>query len=311
MTRRPEDAYVLVVDDEQDVVNYLAALLEDAGFEVAKALNGDDALAIVKERAPDLISLDLVMPGKSGTRFLYALRRDKNWSRIPVLIVTGHAHDELGKGDLADILAGKVISGPAVYLEKPVSPEGYVSAVKRQLGMETVLRTAPAGQAMRSEVKRLLADADPETLGNILKLLKSGASGVPVSEPPAASLGRVLVIDDEPDVAAYLAAFLSDCGYATDVATDPNEGISKAKASPPDVITLDVDMPGKTGVEVYQELRADDSLADVKVVVITAVPQKLAEHPGGKEMMGEIEGYLTKPFEPEVLRDTVAQALAR
>ncbi len=309
---RPEDKLVLVVDDDHDVVKYLCALLEDAGFEVARATDGDAALALVKERAPDLISLDLVMPGRSGARFLYALRRDRTWSRIPVLIVTGHGSDALGKGDLEDILAGKVISGPAVYLEKPVSPEGYVSAVKRQLGLETVIRSAPpAVVAVQSEVKRLINRADAGTMQSILKLLKEGESGLAGQDRPAASRGRILVIDDEPDVAAYLAAFLADCGYDTETATDPEEGLAKAKATPPDVITLDVDMAGKNGVQVYRELRADPTLADVKVVVITAVPQKLKALPGGAEMLAEIEGYLTKPFETEVLRETVARALKR
>jgi CheY-like chemotaxis protein len=310
MRARPEDAFVLVVDDEPDVASYLSAMLEDAGFQVATAHDGDQALDLVKQRAPDLISLDLVMPGKSGARFLFALRRNKAWARIPVLIVTGHAHDVLGKRDLEKILAEKTLSGPAVYLEKPVTPDSYVSAAKQQLGLETVFRRdLPGRDSVKSEVAKLLEDADPETVQNILKLLKEGQQVTSEHADRApSSRGSVLVIDDEPDVAAYLSAFLADCGFDTRSATDPAAAVADAKADPPDVITLDIDMPGKNGVEVYAELRAAPALDGTRVVVITAVPQKLQSMPGGPEMLREIEGYLTKPFEPDALRETVERA---
>ncbi len=170
---------VLVVDDEQDVRRYLAAILEDGGFEVQTAANGNEALKLVEARAPDLISLDLVMPEKSGTRFLYALRKNREWSKIPVLIVTGHAHDDLGKKDLDDILAGKMISGPEVYLEKPVSPESYVRAIKRQLGVEehdTGLPTLPSAGADQ-EISGLLDGADEATKAEILRMLRKSRDG--------------------------------------------------------------------------------------------------------------------------------------
>jgi CheY-like chemotaxis protein len=174
MMAEASDKRILIVEDEEDVLRYLAAILEDEGFEVATATDGDRALHLVEERAPDLISLDLVMPGKSGIKFLYALRRNREWARIPVLIVTGHAHDEKGKGDLDDIMAGRVVSGPAFYLEKPVRPDAYVAAVSRQLGIEvTEAEEAPEEEkAEKAEAQKLLEGADPETLAQVLKLLK-------------------------------------------------------------------------------------------------------------------------------------------
>ena len=170
---------VLVVDDEEDVRRYLAAILEDGGFTVDTACDGNEALKMVEECAPDLISLDLVMPEKSGQRFLYSLRRNRDWSGIPVLIVTGHAHDELGKKDLDDILAGKMISGPEVYLEKPVSPESYVRAVKRQLGVEEEDTGAPTlpSTGPDQEIANLLDNADESTKAEILKLLRKQQGG--------------------------------------------------------------------------------------------------------------------------------------
>ena len=178
MTESAMRKSILVVDDEEDVRRYLAAILEDGGFDVETAPDGNRALDVVKEKAPDLISLDLVMPEKSGIRFLHALRRDKEWARIPVLIVTGHAHDDLGKKDLGDILAGKMISGPEVYLEKPVSPASYVLAVRRQLGLpdEEEAPAAP-GTPADDELESLIAGADEETRKKVLEMLRKQAKG--------------------------------------------------------------------------------------------------------------------------------------
>ena len=121
---------VLVVDDEADVREYLKTALEDAGFAVQTASDGLEALAAVLAAPPDLISLDLVMPRHSGAKFYHDLQKDKKLAKIPVLIVTGHARDEVGRADFEAM----TMSGPGIYLEKPVRPASYVSAVRQLLG---------------------------------------------------------------------------------------------------------------------------------------------------------------------------------
>ncbi|HXK37390.1 MAG TPA: response regulator, partial [Candidatus Paceibacterota bacterium] len=94
--QKPEQKNILVVDDEPNVREYLKTILVDAGFNVITAGDGVEALEVIRKRKPDFISLDLVMPRKSGQKLLYELRHDAELSRIPVLIVTAHAQDELG-----------------------------------------------------------------------------------------------------------------------------------------------------------------------------------------------------------------------
>ncbi len=168
---------ILVVDDEPDILLFLQTALEDAGFNVVTASNGDEALQKVKESPPHFISCDLVMPRKSGVRFLYELRKHKEWSRIPVVVVTAHARDELGAKDLQEVLDGKVLSGPQVYLEKPVRAEDFVNMVKRELGIESPEKSAPAEEGSTQELKRqiqqLLNSANPEALKEAVKALQS------------------------------------------------------------------------------------------------------------------------------------------
>jgi CheY-like chemotaxis protein len=159
---------VLVVDDEADVREYLQAALEDHGFLVDTANDGLEAMEAVRRNPPDLISLDLVMPRHSGARFYHDLRKDKALSKIPVLIVTGHARDEMGRADLAEM----TMSGPGIYLEKPVRPSSYVSAVRRLLGIEGEGEMQPEPDELRRELSELLDHADQQTLQKALDDLK-------------------------------------------------------------------------------------------------------------------------------------------
>jgi len=170
---RPEDKTILIVDDEEDVREFLATVLEDAGFNVVTAEDGERALEKVRESIPDFISLDLVMPRKSGIKFLYELRHNKEWSAIPVVIVTAHAHDDLGKKDFQDIFAGKSITGPKMCLEKPVNPEKYVRLVCENLNLEyTPEETQTDPSALRDELQKIIDDADPQKLAEAIRMLR-------------------------------------------------------------------------------------------------------------------------------------------
>jgi DNA-binding response OmpR family regulator len=161
---------VLVVDDEEDIRRYLSAALEEAGFNVLNAVDGDEGLKAVKANRPDLISLDLVMPKKSGVKFHRELIKNKDWAKIPVIIVTGHARDDLGRSDLKEL----TMSGPELYLEKPVNPENYIAAVKKLLGMEVSEIEAKTIEKVKiqNEIKNLLDNAELSDLEKIKRLLR-------------------------------------------------------------------------------------------------------------------------------------------
>ncbi len=165
-----EDKTILVVDDEPNVRDYLRMILEDAGFNVLIAGDGEEALEIARREKPDFISLDLIMPKMSGHKFLYALKRDKDLSRIPVLVVTAHASDELGKGELQDLLENRMMSGPGTYLEKPVNPRNYIRSIERALGLD---ESVEAGEKidLKEELRNRIKGASPQALAEALKAL--------------------------------------------------------------------------------------------------------------------------------------------
>jgi len=170
---------VLVVDDEPNVRNYLATILRDAGFTVRMAADGIEALAMIREHPPDFISLDLVMPRMSGHKLLYELRKDKRLSRIPVVVVTAHGEDEMGRGDLEDLMQNRVISGPGVYLEKPVTPLTYLRCVQRALGLPEA-EDDPERRTLQEELTAQIPKAEPHALRRALAALRKPA---PPEEP--------------------------------------------------------------------------------------------------------------------------------
>jgi len=142
--------------------------------EMAEAYYRCTALTLIRQQKPDFISLDLIMPKKSGHRLLYELRKDRELSRIPVLVVTAHARDELGRGSLQDLMDHTVMSGPGTYLEKPINPLSYVRSIQRALG----LRESPETEdriSLKTELQKTLQGASAETLRKALEAVKGTA----------------------------------------------------------------------------------------------------------------------------------------
>jgi len=125
----PSETTILVVDDEADARAYLSAILEDEGFTVVTAADGLEALERLQETVPDLISLDLVMPKLSGYKFHQKIKARHEWASIPILIVTGHARDDLGREDFEKVTTHE----NCAYLEKPLKPDQYLDAVRQLL----------------------------------------------------------------------------------------------------------------------------------------------------------------------------------
>lgn len=162
---------VLVVDDEPDVRRFLQTALEDAGFTVMTAGNGKQALDRMTERRPDVISLDLVMPRMTGLKFFEYIQKNKDRACIPVVVVTAHARDEMGSGDLDKLKACKSDDCRLYVLEKPVKSHQYVNTVREAVSLPA-LDVAGGDEALRLLLTERARTADRETLEQALRILK-------------------------------------------------------------------------------------------------------------------------------------------
>ena len=111
---------VLVVDDEPDFAELLSSILVNAGYTVTMAHNCEDAIAQVRKSRPDVITLDIQMPRKSGPLFYRTLRAQERFRDIPVVVVTGLMHDREMENLFRTLLEADNVPPPAAYLEKPV-----------------------------------------------------------------------------------------------------------------------------------------------------------------------------------------------
>jgi len=85
---------ILVVEDEKDLRFFLKIALTQAGFEVREAIDAEEALEKIKEEKPDLILLDIILPGKSGFDFLIEIKKEPEFESIPVIIVSNLGQKE-------------------------------------------------------------------------------------------------------------------------------------------------------------------------------------------------------------------------
>ena len=169
---------VLVIDDEPDLRLFIKTVLEDAGFEVAVAGNGKEALERMTEKKPDAISLDLAMPKMSGLKFYKYIQKNKDRAGIPVIVVTAHARDEMGKTDLEKIKAAKPRAGTMFIVDKPINPPVYVNTVRRALGMPEIEPEVTGEEdILKVKLKEKIKSADKKKLEDALKILDQAVEG--------------------------------------------------------------------------------------------------------------------------------------
>lgn len=113
---------VLVIDDEKDIVSLLHYHLEKAGFQCLEGMDGAVALRLVREYHPDLLILDLMLPGMDGLEICRQLRQDITTARLPILMLTAKAEE-------VDRIVGLEV-GADDYVVKPFSPRELVARVR-------------------------------------------------------------------------------------------------------------------------------------------------------------------------------------
>ena len=117
----------------------------------------------------------------------------------------------------------------------------------------------------------------------------------------------VLIVEDELDMRIFISTLLETSGYRPIMTRDGREGIIKAREVDPDLIILDVMMPGEGGVQMYRQLKTDDSLMNIPVILLSGVAKKTFAHylkmlnARIEESIPEPSAYLEKPPEAEDL----------
>lgn len=116
---------ILLIEDERDLVKAIIFRLEDAGYDILTAFDGEEGLEKARKDEPDLIILDLMMPKMNGYKVYGLLKDDARYAKIPIIILTAKAQQ-------SDIDIGKQI-GANAYITKPFEPEALLGKIKELL----------------------------------------------------------------------------------------------------------------------------------------------------------------------------------
>jgi CheY-like chemotaxis protein len=254
---------VLVADDEPEIREMLGEYLTLHGFEVVEAGNGLEALLQVKHGRPGAIVLDLRMPRLGG---IEALKRIRAFDpTITVVVLTAETE--------RDVLTRARAFGARAVLGKPVD-------------LSKLLR------ALRGEVEE--AEPSPPAIG--------GATDGAVSTTAAAGVtAHVMVVDDDAAMRDTLAEFLTHRGYRVSAVSDGATAIRAILEAPPDVVLLDIDMPGLKGTDALPTIRAVAPAAAVIMVSGTRdedVAKSALAHGAFDYVMKPVDfNYLTQSLE--------------
>lgn len=203
---------VLVVEDDPRAADLLRIYLSETGYTVDIAMDGAEGLEKVKQHAPDVVILDVLLPKLDGWAVLNQLRADPAMQDTPVIIVS--ITDQKGKG---------LALGAVEYFVKPVQKEQLLGALEA-LGFAAKRETEPV---------------------------------------------KILAIDDDPRAVELLTAALEPEGFHMFKAYGGEEGLAVARSEQPDLIILDLLMPGLNGFEVLDHLEQSSVTQHLPVVLFT------------------------------------------
>ncbi len=184
---------ILVVDDYEPNLHGLAQLLEGANYHVLMAANGSEALSLVAAERPDLILLDVMMPGISGLEVCERVKQDADTCLIPVVLISASQERQT-------MLAG-LEAGADDFLSKPVDPKELYTRVRSLMRLKRLTDDLESAASLFLTLGRVIEARDPSTEGHCERLADY-----------ATALGRRLDLDQADLDALYRGAFLHDVG---------------------------------------------------------------------------------------------------
>jgi PAS domain S-box-containing protein len=240
---------VLVVDDDRYTTYILKGMLVAAGYKVYLAHDGDAALGLAREKKPDLVTVDLRMPGVDGLAVVEILKHDPDTRKMPIVVLS-----------VSDDRDRAAAVGADAFLQKPVDAEPLLDCIARLL--------AERGKSRQ----------------------------------------KILLVDDDPGIRMICRDVLEGQGYLVREAPDGDKAQLEARRFRPDLVLVDVMMPGMDGFTLAQKLRSDRETSLTPIIFLSARGQTADKVRAFK--LGA-EDYLVKPFDSAELVARVDKALAR
>ncbi|MGD9191746.1 MAG: response regulator [Desulfobacterales bacterium] len=270
---------ILIVDDEPLNVKLLEAILASDSYEIKTALNGEQALEQVNKESPDLILLDIMMPGMDGFEVTRALKADVHTNDIPIILITAY--------DMADYKVIGHEAGADEFLNKPVNAPELRSRVKSLLRTKEYQdkwkrqRRIESSNGSERKEKYLPAETDIPTL--------------------------ILVCDDEDD-AKLIQMYLNGQPYEVVIKKTTKEAIAMSDKKRTDLILLDVMLQGEECFDSCCQLKEREQTANTQILMLASSEDLETKH---KQVELWADDFLIKPININELRARVKALLKK
>jgi len=256
-------ARILVVDDIPANVKLLEAKLSAEYYEVLTASGGQECLDVARRKTPDLVLLDIMMPGMDGFEVCQHLKSDETTAHIPVIMVTALS-------EVADRVKG-LEAGADDFLSKPVNDTALFARVRSLLRLKMMMDEL----RVRQETSGQLGIMD-------------------TNEGEQGDAARVLIVENSAFTARRVAAYLEEAGHQPERVHTSGDGLSRAREDDFDLIIVGIDVDGEDGLRLCSQLRSQEESRHVPQLMLledTDMP-RLAK---GLDL--GVSDYIVKPLD--------------
>lgn len=271
MNRARNGAKILIVDDEPLNVKLLKAILEGHPYTLTCAYNGAEALEKVREETPDLVLLDIMMPGMNGYEVTQRMKSDPRTKHIPIILITAlESADNKIKG---------LEAGADEFLNKPISKAELLARVNSLLKLKQYEEQLKA--RLQSQGMVVATDAKES------------------SRAKESQLPSVLVVEDDERDAKLILMYLQGMPYKVTLVQSGEDAVSFARQQEVDLILLDLLLPGMDGFGVLHRLKEREETRNIQVVAVTCLTDLETKIRG---IETGVDDYLVKPINMHELR---------
>ncbi len=293
---------ILIVEDEPVIAIDIKRTLLKSGYEVASVVrSGEQAVEQVTQDPPDLVLMDIKLPGKIDG--IEAAAQIRAIDQVPVVYLTAHSNESL--------IERSKRTEPYGYLLKPFREKELQATIElARYKYEMELKEAETRRQLEQEISpHLKLDwryGDDEIVSDFEGRLNF-VSRNQAQHCPSNPTGDILVVDDNPDSLCLLLQILRKKGYTVRSASNGLRALDMARQRQPDLILLDIRMPGMDGYTVCKRLKADSRTREIPVLFLSVLDEIRDITTGLK--LGAID-YITKPFHLEEVLARVETHLA-
>ncbi len=268
-----EKKRILIVEDDDVLRDVLTEKLGKNGYSVDIAQDGIIALEKLHAVKPDLILLDILMPRKNGIEVLEELHVDQNLKDVPVIIISN-------SGQPLEIARAQELGAREFIAKAVFDPNEVLEKVKHVLAGGTV-SAIEWGQQTKSSPATPVSGATNTPTPTPTPTPVADAVPAPVAAPsPAVQAGDVtakkliMVVEDDKFLRELLVRKLMSEGFAVESAIEASAAFTILAQFVPNIILLDLILPGVDGFEILTRIKADPRLVNVPVIILSNLGQK-------------------------------------